>query len=163
MNTSDAQANPERSTDATAPLTTADGAGAGSPPDAPDAAPAVKETGDSRLQPVGPASEAGPSAGGRPSTGPEPDPAAPLFAAESAESFRSRWQEIQTSFVDEPRRAVEQAEGLVAELMQQLAKTFADERSQLDRESDRGDALSTEDLRVALRRYRSFFDRMLSI
>jgi hypothetical protein len=87
----------------------------------------------------------------------------PLFAADAAESFRSRWQDIQTSFVDEPTRAVEQADGLVAEVMQQLAKTFADERSQLEGEGDRGKDISTEDLRMALRHYRSFFDRLLSI
>jgi hypothetical protein len=87
----------------------------------------------------------------------------PLFAADAAESFRSRWQDIQTSFVDEPRRAVEQADGLVAEVMQQLAKTFADERSQLETQGDHGKDISTEDLRMALRHYRSFFDRLLSI
>ena len=87
----------------------------------------------------------------------------PLFAADAAESFRSRWQDIQTSFVDEPTRAVEQADGLVAEVMQQLAKTFADERSQLEGQGDHGKDISTEDLRMALRHYRSFFDRLLSI
>lgn len=87
----------------------------------------------------------------------------PLFAADLAESFRSRWQDIQTSFVDEPRRAVEQADSLVAEVMQQLAKTFAEEHSQLERQGDHGEDISTEDLRMALRRYRSFFDRLLSI
>jgi hypothetical protein len=87
----------------------------------------------------------------------------PLFAADAAESFQSRWQDIQTSFVDEPRRAVEQADSLVAEVMQELAKTFADERSQLEGQWDHGEDISTEDLRMALRRYRSFFDRLLSI
>jgi hypothetical protein len=87
----------------------------------------------------------------------------PLFTADAAESLRSRWQDIQTSFVDEPRRAVEQADSLVAEVMQQLAKTFADERSELERQADHGKDISTEDLRMALRHYRSFFDRLLSI
>ncbi|MBE3074467.1 MAG: hypothetical protein IMZ75_05905, partial [Actinobacteria bacterium] len=87
----------------------------------------------------------------------------PLFAADLAESFRSRWQDIQTSFVDEPTRAVEQADGLVAEVMQQLAETFADERSQLEGQGDHGKDVSTEDLRMALRHYRYFFDRLLSI
>jgi len=87
----------------------------------------------------------------------------PLFAADAAESFRSRWQDIQTSFVDEPTRAVEQADSLVAEIMQQLAKTFADERSQLEAQGEHGKDISTEDLRMALRHYRSFFDRLLSI
>ena len=88
---------------------------------------------------------------------------APLFTADAAESFRSRWQDIQTSFIDEPTRAVEQADSLVAEIMQQLAKTFADERSQLEAQGEHGKDISTEDLRMALRHYRSFFDRLLSI
>jgi hypothetical protein len=89
--------------------------------------------------------------------------AAPLFAADAAESFRSRWQDIQTSFIDEPTRAVEQADGLVAEIMQQLAKTFAAERAHLEEQGAHGKDISTEDLRMALRHYRSFFDRLLSI
>jgi hypothetical protein len=88
---------------------------------------------------------------------------APLFAADAAESFRSRWQDIQTSFIDEPTRAVEQADSLVAEIMQQLAKTFAAERVQLEEQGAHGKDISTEDLRMALRHYRSFFDRLLSI
>ena len=87
----------------------------------------------------------------------------PLFAADAAESFRSRWQDIQTSFIDEPTRAVEQADSLVAEIMQQLAKTFADERSHLKEQGEHGKDISTEDLRMAVRHYRSFFDRLLSI
>jgi hypothetical protein len=87
----------------------------------------------------------------------------PLFAADAAESFRSRWQDIQTSFIDEPTRAVEQADSLVAEIMQQLAKTFADERAHLEEQGEHGKDISTEDLRMALRHYRSFFDRLLSI
>ena len=70
----------------------------------------------------------------------------PLFAADAAESFRSRWQDIQTSFVDEPTGAVEQADSLVAEIMQQLAKTFADERAHLEAEGEHGEDISTEDL-----------------
>jgi hypothetical protein len=89
--------------------------------------------------------------------------AAPLVAADAAESFRSRWQDIQTSFIDEPTRAVEQADGLVAEIMQQLAKTFAAERAHLEEQGAHGKDISTEDLRMALRHYRSFFDRLLSI
>jgi hypothetical protein len=86
----------------------------------------------------------------------------PLFAGEETERFRGRWTEIQAAFVDEPRRAVEDADALVAELMQRLAETFARERSNLESQWDRGDDVSTEDLRLALQRYRSFFDRLLS-
>ncbi len=90
--------------------------------------------------------------------------AAPLFAAEEGQRFRSQWAEIQTAFVDEPQRAVEQADHLVAEAIQRLAKIFADERAKLEHEWSRGDdKVSTEDLRLALRRYRSFFDRLLSV
>jgi len=92
-----------------------------------------------------------------------PADATPLFPAGEATSFRARWSEAQTSFVDEPRHAVEQADGLVAEMMQRLASVFADERSKLEEQLSRGDDISTEDLRVALRRYRSFFDRLLSV
>jgi len=89
--------------------------------------------------------------------------AEPLFPTTDAETFRGRWTEVQTGFVDEPRHAVEQADGLVAEMMKQLAEVFADERSKLEEQWSRGDDISTEDLRQALRRYRSFFDRLLSV
>lgn len=87
----------------------------------------------------------------------------PLLADEATSDVRSRWEQIQGSFVDEPRHAVEEADALVAELMQQLADSFADERERLESQWDRGDEVSTEDLRVALQRYRSFFDRLLSV
>ena len=86
-----------------------------------------------------------------------------LFAPADADSFRSRWLDIQTSFVDEPGGSVEQADLLVAEVMKQLAKTFAEKRSKLELSLGKGDEISTEELRMALRRYRSFFDRLLSI
>lgn len=86
----------------------------------------------------------------------------PLFAGDDADRFRSRWQEVQVAFVDEPRQAVQDADSLVAELMQQLAETFSQERTKLESQWDSGDDASTEDLRVALQRYRSFFDRLLS-
>ena len=70
---------------------------------------------------------------------------------------------LQTSFIDEPTRAVEQADSLVAEIMQQLARTFAAERAHLEEQGEHGKDISTEDLRMALRHYRSFFDRLLSI
>jgi hypothetical protein len=85
-----------------------------------------------------------------------------LFAGDEAEGYRSRWSEIQAAFVDEPRKAVEDADGLVAELMQKLAETFSDERSKLEQQWDRDGDVSTEDLRIGLQRYRSFFDRLLS-
>jgi hypothetical protein len=89
--------------------------------------------------------------------------AAPLFAQGEAEQFRSRWNEIQTGFVDEPRNAVQQADELVARCIKRLAEIFAEERTKMEHEWDRGDSVSTEDLRLALRRYRSFFDWLLSV
>ena len=88
---------------------------------------------------------------------------AQLLATDELQTLRSRWDSIQTGFVDEPRRAVEQADSLVAEVMQHLAGIFADERAKLESQWSRGDDVSTEDLRIALQRYRSFFDRLLSI
>jgi hypothetical protein len=86
----------------------------------------------------------------------------PLLPDDQSERFGLRWQEIQTSFVDQPRNSVERADALVADLMQRLAASFSNERERLEAQWDRGDDVSTEDLRVALTRYRSFFDRLLS-
>lgn len=105
------------------------------------------------------ASDRGSSLPGR---GPESS-ATPLFPNHELENLRTRWREIQTAFVDQPRKAVEQADGLVASAMKRLAEVFADERSQLEKQWDRGDNVSTEDLRVAFQRYRTFFDRLLSV
>jgi hypothetical protein len=88
--------------------------------------------------------------------------AGPLLAARDAEGFRARWTDVQTAFVDSPRQSVEQADALVAEVMQHLARTFADERSELERQWDRGDDIATDDLRTAFQRYRSFFERLLA-
>jgi hypothetical protein len=87
----------------------------------------------------------------------------PLFSEPEMADFRSQWSKIQTGFVDEPRRTVEDADKLVAAVMQRLAEGFADERSGLEKQWDSGDNVSTEDLRVALQRYRSFFDRLLKL
>lgn len=87
----------------------------------------------------------------------------PLFSAEEAKDFRARWDAIQVSFVDEPRQVVEQADSLVAVAMKRLAEMFAAERARLEGQWDRGDNVSTEDLRLALQRYRSFFGRILSV
>jgi hypothetical protein len=86
----------------------------------------------------------------------------PLLSDDQSTSFTERWREIQVGFVDEPRESVARADTLVADLMQQLAASFSDERDRLEKQWDSGDDVSTEDLRVALTRYRSFFDRLLS-
>jgi hypothetical protein len=87
----------------------------------------------------------------------------PLLDKAESREMRSRWDDIQTGFVDEPRQAVERADQLVAGAMKRLAETFANERNTLEGQWSKGDQVSTEDLRVALRRYRTFFDRLLSI
>jgi hypothetical protein len=88
--------------------------------------------------------------------------AGPLLPEEDSTTFQQRWRDIQVRFVDEPQGAVRDADGLVAEVMQRLAGTFAEERSRLEGEWERGDDVSTEDLRKALQHYRSFFQRLLS-
>jgi len=87
----------------------------------------------------------------------------PLFAGPDAEGYRTRWGGIQTGFVDEPRHAVEEADALVKEVMNRLTEQFSDERMRLEREWEKSDKISTEDLRQAMHRYRSFFERLLSI
>jgi hypothetical protein len=87
----------------------------------------------------------------------------PLFPNDELDGLRRRWNGVQAAFVDEPRQAVQQADGLVAAAMARLAEVFAEERSKLEKQWDRGDNVSTEDLRVAFQRYRSFFHRLLSI
>lgn len=85
-----------------------------------------------------------------------------LFPDNELNEFRARWDKAQIRFVDEPRAAVEQADGLVATVVKRIAEQFAAERADLEHQWDRGDNVSTEDLRQALRRYRSFFDRLLA-
>lgn len=89
------------------------------------------------------------------------DQSAALFPPEDARDFQARWDAIQVSFVDEPRRAVEQADSLVAEALKRQAEIFASARADLEAQWDRGDNVSTEDLRQALQRYRAFFARVL--
>jgi len=93
----------------------------------------------------------------------QPGTHAPLFDENEGRGFRARWDGIQTGFVDEPRTAVEQADTLVAEMMKRLAEVFANERASLEKQWSQGDKVSTEELRIALKRYRSFFERLLSV
>jgi hypothetical protein len=87
----------------------------------------------------------------------------PLFVDNESQEFRSKWDQIQIRFVDEPRQAVQDADNLVAQAMKRLAEIFSDERKKMEGQWDRGDDVSTEDLRVALQRYRSFFNRLLAM
>jgi hypothetical protein len=92
-----------------------------------------------------------------------PEPNLPLFAQNDMQDLRSRWEKVQIGFVDEPRTAVVQADELVANAIKRLTEVFGTERHKLEAEWDKTDNVSTEDLRVALRRYRSFFDRLLTV
>jgi polyhydroxyalkanoate synthesis regulator phasin len=85
-----------------------------------------------------------------------------LLPSDSTASYRERWQEIQASFVDEPRTSVQEADRLVVEVIQELQSSFTSERETLEAQWQRGDDVETEDLRVAFQRYRSFFDRLLA-
>jgi hypothetical protein len=87
----------------------------------------------------------------------------PLFREEELQGFRLRWDQVQASFVDEPRQAVEQADGLVANMVKRLAEEFSTARADLEKQWSAGGDVSTEDLRQVLRRYRSFFNRLLPI
>ncbi len=128
-------------------MSTANVAAAEHQPDQPKEAMGTKEFASS-LSSTQPASENRPMA---------------LLNPNDAENFRARWDAIQTGFVDEPRRAVEQADALVVELMKRLAETFSHERGSLEEKWGQNRDVSTEDLRVALQRYRSFFGRLLSV
>jgi hypothetical protein len=93
---------------------------------------------------------------------PDADENPALLPEDQGSEFQGRWESVQTTFVDDPRDAVENADALVAELMQRLADGFASERERLEGQWTRGEDVSTEDLRVVLQRYRSFFRRLLS-
>ena len=87
----------------------------------------------------------------------------PLFEDEAASKFRSRWLTIQSKFVDDPRDAVKQADDLVADIIKSVTMSFSDRRVSLEQQWNSGENISTEDMRVALKRYRSFFERLLSL
>lgn len=87
----------------------------------------------------------------------------PLFDDGRSKELRDKWGALQARFVDEPRETVVAADSLVAELLQELAKSFNGARSSLEDQWSRGDDVSTEDLRLTLQRYRSFFERLLSV
>lgn len=87
---------------------------------------------------------------------------APLFENNEAEDFRTKWLEIQSRFVDDPSVSVKDADDLVADVIKNITRSFADKRLSLESQWKSGD-VSTEDLRVAMKRYRSFFNRLLSL
>jgi hypothetical protein len=92
----------------------------------------------------------------------ERDGAGPLLPTDEAGRYDEQWKSVQGSFVDHPRQAVEEADKLVADLMQRLATEFSETRAGLERQWESSDDVATEDLRVAMTRYRSFFERLLA-
>jgi len=91
------------------------------------------------------------------------DKLVPLFEGGEAEKFRTRWLAIQSKFVDDPSDSVKQADDLVADVIQNVTKSFANRRDALEKQWNGGEKASTEDLRLALKQYRSFFDRLLTL
>lgn len=95
--------------------------------------------------------------------GKPPERLQPLLPKRQIEELRTRWDTIQTDFIDEPMTAVKDADALVTSAVKQISEAFTDQKNQLEKQWHRGDEVSTEDLRLALQRYRSFFTRLLSI
>jgi hypothetical protein len=94
---------------------------------------------------------------------PEDRHSGPLLTPDLSQEMRSRWEAIQTAFVDDPRVSVQRADELVAMAITKLAESFADERARLEQLWSKGSDVSTEDMRQTIRRYRSFFQRLLSV
>lgn len=120
--------------------------------------PGQHPLGDGQMEPPPSATQAP----ARSDLGAGDQPPPQLLEDDELQSILARWKDIQAEFVDEPRRAVQDADALVADLMQRLARMFASERGQLESRWAGGDEVSTEDLRRGLRRYRSFFERLLA-
>ncbi len=91
------------------------------------------------------------------------EPLAALFTPDVAGDFQSRWDAVQIGFVDDPGDAVRKADELVAQVMKSLAESFANERQRIESQLGQSDSESTENMRLALRRYRSFFHRLLAL
>ena len=122
----------------------------------------ARTAGPSSAEPRSDITAGRPGAGTAVARAPEEERTA-LFITHESKELRSRWDSIQVGFVDEPRKAVQEADALVSATMKRLAEIFAAERQKLEQQWDRSEDISTEDLRVALRRYRSFFSRLLAI
>ncbi len=100
--------------------------------------------------------------GGTATDGPQPG-GDDLFQGADLSGLRSRWDDVQAAFVDDPRESVQKADALVSEVVDQLTRQFSEARSRLEGQWSRGEQASTEDLRLALQRYREFFQRLLSM
>jgi hypothetical protein len=127
------------------PRRAADAAGGAEPRRAPEDADMAREDGGEPVETAASVDEAG-----------------SLLPEGEEGDFLRRWEEIQTRFVDDPRQAVEDADTLVASVMQRIAEGFAQARDGLEGQWSAGGDVGTEELRVALQRYRLFFRRLLS-
>lgn len=96
-------------------------------------------------------------------SGPDTATEISLFGETELSGFRSRWDDVQAAFVDDPRGCVQKADGLVAEVVDALTAGFSEARSRMEAQWTRGEEVSTEDLRLALKRYREFFQRLLAV
>jgi hypothetical protein len=101
--------------------------------------------------------------GSVPQVGTESPNGTSLFADVELTELRTRWNDVQAGFVDDPQDCVQKADGLVSAVVKQLTSGFTEARSRLEQQWSRGEQASTEDLRVALKRYREFFDRLLAV
>jgi hypothetical protein len=100
---------------------------------------------------------------GSSTAGTEPSTEKSLFAEDELSGLRSRWDDVQSGFVDDPKECVHKADGLVSDVVDQLTTGFSEARSRLEAQWARGEEASTEDLRLALKRYREFFERLLAV
>jgi len=120
------------------------------------------DTGDETAEPTQTAESLPPNQERAPADDDSPE-GAQLFGNEEIDRFRDEWRALQADFVDSPREAVQHADELVAQVIQSLATTFADHKRSLEGQWNQGEQVDTEELRVALRRYRSFFDQLLTV
>jgi len=127
--------------------------------------PSAQQQFDPSAQHVDPSAQhVHPSASSTPARMPdESDLTDGLFGEHDLADLRNRWNDVQAGFVDDPRECVQRADGLVSSTVEQLTASFAQTRSRLEDQWSRGEEASTEDLRIALKRYRDFFDRLLAV
>lgn len=96
-------------------------------------------------------------------TKPNPASRTPYLAEADSERVNEQWKRVQTDFVDDPRKSVSEAHQLVSEMVERIVETFSQERNELEQQWSKGANVSTEDLRVCLQRYRTFFERLLPL
>jgi hypothetical protein len=131
------------------------------PTDQPSSAPLDSDSSQTQPAPITATDEPAATASSTAEAGKRGDRT--LFADNDLSSLRSRWDDVQVGFVDDPKDCVQKADALVADVVQQLTTGFSDARSRLEEQWARGEEASTEDLRQALKRYREFFERLLAV